>query len=59
VIDRHALAHGFSNTLIEIRQDLIAAPEAARAWGQRLAVLLQALLRDPTHRQDFRSSTGL
>jgi hypothetical protein len=38
---------------------LIAAPEAARAWGHRLAALLQALLLDPLHREDFRSSTGL
>ncbi len=59
VIDRHALEHGFSNTLIEIRQDLIAVPEAARAWGLRLASILEAILRDPIHRQDFRSSTGL
>lgn len=59
VIDRHALANGFSNTLIEIRQDLIAKPEAARAWGHRLAEMLRDILRDPRHRQDFRSSTGL
>ena len=58
VIDRHALAHGYSNTLIEIRQDLIAEPDAARAWGIRLADCLQELLRDPLHRIDFRSSTG-
>ena len=59
VIDRHALAHGYSNTLIEIRQDLITTREAARAWGDRLALTLETILRDPIHRQDFRSSTGL
>jgi predicted N-formylglutamate amidohydrolase len=54
VIDRHALANGFSNTLIEIRQDLIADPKSAEAWGDRLADTLQPLLADPCHREDFR-----
>ena len=36
VIDRHALAHGYSNTLIEIRQDLIAEPNSAHAWGLQI-----------------------
>ncbi len=58
VIDRHALAHGYSNTLIEIRQDLIAEPQTARAWGIRLADVIKELLQDPIHRTDFRSSTG-
>ena len=58
VIDRHALDHGFSNTLIEIRQDLIAHADDAKAWGKRLAEALRPLLEDPIHREDFRSSTG-
>lgn len=58
VIDRHALAHGYSNTLIEIRQDLIATDETARAWGKKLAQVLAPLIADPIHRLDFRSSTG-
>jgi len=58
VIDRHALANGFSNTLIEIRQDLIAEPADAAAWGERLAKVLKPILEDPIHREDFRSSTG-
>ncbi len=58
VIDRHALDHGFSNTLIEIRQDLIARQDEAYAWGRRLAGELKPLLEDPMHREDFRSSTG-
>jgi predicted N-formylglutamate amidohydrolase len=58
VIDRHALDHGFSNTLIEIRQDLVADPEDAKAWGWRLAEALRPILEHPLHREDFRSSTG-
>ncbi len=40
-IDRHATANGFANTLIELRQDLIAAPDDARAWARRLAPMLE------------------
>jgi predicted N-formylglutamate amidohydrolase len=58
VIDRHALAKGLSNTLIEIRQDLIAEAHEAHAWGLRLAKVLRPLLEDPVHRVDYRSSTG-
>jgi len=58
VIDRHALANGLSNTLIEIRQDLIAEVRDAHAWGLRLAEVLRPLLNDPVHRLDYRSSTG-
>ena len=54
VIDRHALANGFSNTLIEIRQDLIANRQDAAAWGDRLAETLRPLLEHPHHREDFR-----
>jgi len=36
-IDRHALAHGRHNTLIELRQDLIETPEAQAHWATRLA----------------------
>lgn len=36
-IDRHATRRGLPDALIEVRQDLIATPEAAREWGLRLA----------------------
>ena len=36
-IDRHALAPGRPNTLIEMRQDLIADEAEQRAWAARLA----------------------
>lgn len=47
-IDRHALAPGRHNTLIELRNDLIATPEAQQAWADRLAPHLTAALADVT-----------
>ncbi|WP_121629095.1 N-formylglutamate amidohydrolase [Tropicibacter alexandrii] len=45
-IDRHALRHGRNNTLIEIRNDLIADAPSQAHWGERLAPMLeQALAR--------------
>ena len=43
-IDDVATSRGWPNVLIEVRQDLIATPETARAWGERLARLLRAAL---------------
>jgi predicted N-formylglutamate amidohydrolase len=43
-IDRHATRRGLLDALIEIRQDLIGEPHAARAWGRRLAHLLPGSL---------------
>ena len=43
-IDRHALQHGRHNTLIEVRNDLIAAPQQQAAWAARLALILSAAL---------------
>ena len=45
-IDRHALQPGRHNTLIELRQDLIATPAAQNTWAGRLVPLLQAALVD-------------
>ncbi|WP_138469650.1 N-formylglutamate amidohydrolase [Poseidonocella sp. HB161398] len=45
-VDRHALAQGHLNTLIEIRNDLIATPAQQAAWGARLAPLLRRALHD-------------
>ena len=45
-IDRHALAHGRLNTLIEVRNDLIATAEAQQGWADRLARVLVAALAD-------------
>jgi predicted N-formylglutamate amidohydrolase len=45
-IDRHALRPGRHNTLIELRNDLIATPEAQADWAARLAPILAAALKD-------------
>lgn len=43
-IDRHALAPGRHNTLIELRNDLIATPADQQAWASRLAPILTEVL---------------
>lgn len=43
-VDRHALAHGRPNTLIEIRNDLIETEEQQIAWANRLAPILSEVL---------------
>lgn len=45
-IDRHALAHGRPNVLIELRQDLIATTAGQTLWAQRLAPILMQTLAD-------------
>ena len=47
-IDRHALHHGRLNTLIELRNDLIATDATQLAWAQRLAPLLAKALAQVT-----------
>jgi predicted N-formylglutamate amidohydrolase len=45
-VDRHALANGRHNTLIEVRNDLLADRAGQQAWAERLArALRQALDR--------------
>ena len=43
-IDRHALAPGRLNTLIELRNDLIAEADQQRVWAARLAPILTEVL---------------
>ncbi|MGB7316808.1 MAG: N-formylglutamate amidohydrolase [Planktotalea sp.] len=43
-VDRHALANGHLNVLIELRNDLIETPEQQNAWAARLAPLLETAL---------------
>jgi predicted N-formylglutamate amidohydrolase len=45
-IDRHALVCGRHNTLIEIRNDLIASDADQQAWAARLAPILHDVLTD-------------
>lgn len=42
-IDRHALRSGRHNTLIELRNDLIATEPQQQAWAERLAPILDAV----------------
>lgn len=44
-IDKHALAHGRTNVLIEIRNDLITDDAGQRHWAKRLAPLLETALQ--------------
>ncbi|WP_131113283.1 N-formylglutamate amidohydrolase [Lichenihabitans psoromatis] len=49
-IDTHATRRGLANVLIEVRQDLIATPQTAATWGERLARLLGPILaKAPLH----------
>jgi predicted N-formylglutamate amidohydrolase len=45
-IDQHALTPGRRNTLIEVRNDLIADESGQAAWAARLAPLLEGALCD-------------
>lgn len=45
-IDRHALATGRQNTLIEVRNDLIGDSAGQEAWAARLSPVLTAALED-------------
>lgn len=45
-IDRHAIAHGRPNALIEVRNDLIADHQQQRDWADRLAPILTDALTD-------------
>jgi predicted N-formylglutamate amidohydrolase len=48
---QHATVRGLAQTLIEVRQDLIATSHAATTWGERLADVLQPLLARPEMHQ--------
>lgn len=43
-VDKHALAHGRPNILIELRNDVIATPDAQRHWARRIAPVMEAVL---------------
>jgi len=45
-LNRHGTQQGLAHVLIEIRQDLIGAPEAAEALAGRLALILAQALAD-------------
>ena len=45
-IDRHAIAHGRPNVLIEVRNDLIRDGEGQELWASRLAPVLESVLAE-------------
>ncbi|WP_029375081.1 N-formylglutamate amidohydrolase [Oceanicola sp. S124] len=45
-VDRHAIANGLPNVLIELRNDVIATPAQQRAWAERLAPILKDVLAE-------------
>ena len=57
---RHAIVNGYAHALIEIRQDLIAAPEGAQGWAERLAPMVAAVNAMPQMHEirQYGSRTG-
>ena len=57
---KHCIANGFAHALIEIRQDLIADGNGARAWAERLAPMLDAINARPDihEARQYGSRTG-
>ena len=54
---RHATTRGLAQTLIEVRQDLVATDATATRWGDTLADVLAPLLARPEmHRVEHRPS---
>lgn len=45
-LSRHGTRRGLRHVLIELRQDLIAAPEGQALWAARLAPMLQATIAE-------------
>nr|WP_074221601.1 N-formylglutamate amidohydrolase [Rhodovulum sp. ES.010] len=45
-VDRHAIANGLPNVLIELRNDVIASEEDQIAWADRLAPILREVLAE-------------
>ncbi|MDF2996086.1 MAG: N-formylglutamate amidohydrolase [Xanthobacteraceae bacterium] len=58
---RHGTARGLPHVLVEIRQDLIADEAGQRAWAERLAALLPAILARPELNEQtfYGSRTGI
>lgn len=48
---QHATMRGLAHALIEVRQDLIRAPEGQAAWGDRIAGIMQMLWSDAAMRE--------
>lgn len=48
-LSRHGTGRGLPHVLIELRQDLIAAPEDQRLWAARLAPILTGVIEEARH----------
>ena len=57
-VDRHAIGPGRLNVLIEIRNDLIETPAQQRAWGTRLAPILEEVLEKGGFSAENHASAG-
>ena len=57
---RHAIVNGYAHALIEVRQDLIAAPDGVEAWARRLAPMVEAInaMPDMHVARQYGSRTG-
>ena len=57
---RHAIVNGYAHALLEIRQDLIATPEGAQGWAERLAPMVAAVNAMPEMHEirQYGSRTG-
>lgn len=51
-MSRHGTRRGLRHVLIELRQDLITAPDDQRAWAERLAPMLAAVVTETEEKQD-------
>ena len=45
-MSRHGTGRGLAHVLIELRQDLIAAPDGQRLWAARLAPILRQVIEE-------------
>ncbi|MEM8743008.1 MAG: N-formylglutamate amidohydrolase [Pseudomonadota bacterium] len=50
---RHGAQRGLAHALVEIRQDLVRDEKGQRAWGERLARILESLFSAPDARTTF------
>lgn len=57
-LNRHGTRRGLRHVLIELRQDLIAAPVNQRAWALRLAAILAELVDSPAGPPGIAWQTG-
>ncbi|HWK38655.1 MAG TPA: N-formylglutamate amidohydrolase [Hyphomicrobium sp.] len=50
---RHGTRRGLAHAILEIRQDLIGAPEGQRAWAERIAAAVRTIFAKPELREEL------